>query len=594
MNGPLNFADRSKHRRIIRAAIVHIIVAWLFVQIADVVLPYLGVVDEPVRWALIVSVASFPITLFIAWLSDNGSHIPELLVVLGIGAVAALWVASNIPKQAYQRTSLVVLPFDYGNDPSLEGLSRALAQEVGSLLMKSRSVDVISDESARSPLLQGLGTVAIADRLRVGAVLAGSVAAHGTEMRIDLQLLSSAGDVLWESIIEDNMGRLFAVQERIATEVERRLGENGDTVPVAEVAAQRCWMPADASALRRYYTARHYIEARTETDVSRQQIAEAIAIYKDLIEQYPEFAEARAGLAWAYEYQFTYDRANAVERVHEVSAATAARALEDCPTLGEAMHLVQQPSRYDNHWTSEWETLTRVIELEPHKPENYQRLARHYRETGLLVEAREVAERLVAMNPLSVRAMRELASIYMEYELFEESKALYERSRELGNTGPNWAMATEKMETCRKRGDVECLLENLHDVHKPFKDQLRIVYRTPATEAEARESVEAAVQVFEADPRIFTNWLNAAACEWDHLTPLFFEIWRGSRERGSYWFWPNAWIDECVDVWSDPRFPELVEDEGLVEYWREVGWPEACRPQGESFACGRNIVREPM
>ena len=55
------------------------------------------------------------------------------------------------------------------------------------------------------------------------------------------------------------------------------------------------------------------------------------------------------------------------------------------------------------------------------------------------------------------------------------------------------------------------------------------------------------------------------------------------------WWWPNGWQDDCIHVWSDPRFPAYVEEAGFVEYWHEVGWPKACRPQGESFACGRNI-----
>jgi tetratricopeptide (TPR) repeat protein len=270
-----------------------------------------------------------------------------------------------------------------------------------------------------------------------------------------------------------------------------------------------------------------------------------------------------------------------------VASATAAEALEDCPTLGEAMHLVPNP--YDDHnpWIGEWQQLNAIVEMEPHKPENYQRLARHYRETGLRQRSLEVAERLVAINPLSVRSLKELASIYMEFERYEESKALFEQSIELGNTGPNWAVGAERMDLCRR--DVECLLDNLYPPHRPYKDQLRVVYRQPANEAEAQESIDVAMQVFHADPNSFTNWLNYAACETDHLTPLFFEVVDGVRERGSYWFWPNVWGNSCIDVWSDPRFPGFVEEAGLVEYWRKAGWPAACQPQGEGFACGRNI-----
>ena len=63
-NGSL--LENLKSRHVVRAAIAHVIVAWLFVQIADVVLPYLGIVDQPVRWALVVSISTFPVTLLLA------------------------------------------------------------------------------------------------------------------------------------------------------------------------------------------------------------------------------------------------------------------------------------------------------------------------------------------------------------------------------------------------------------------------------------------------------------------------------------------------------------------------------------------------
>ena len=181
MTGNESPRTRGLRGNVVRAGIAHLIVAWLFLQVADVVLPYLGVVDEPVRWALIISVASFPLTLFIAWLADSGWHMPELLVIVIVAAAAGWWVTGNLPEGVRERTNLVILPFEH--DAAGEGISRALAREVGSLLMRSRSIDVISDESASSPLLQGLGTVAIADRLSVGAVLSGSVAARAVRTR---------------------------------------------------------------------------------------------------------------------------------------------------------------------------------------------------------------------------------------------------------------------------------------------------------------------------------------------------------------------------------------------------------------------------
>lgn len=76
------------------------------------------------------------------------------------------------------------------------------------------------------------------------------------------------------------------------------------------------------------------------------------------------------------------------------------------------------------------------------------------------------------------------------------------------------------------------------------------------------------------------NLFNGSACEWDHLTPLFFDVWEASKKSwevngygNPYWFWPNVWLSKCTNEWADPKFPAFVEEVGLVEYWQEVGFP---------------------
>lgn len=91
---------------------------------------------------------------------------------------------------------------------------------------------------------------------------------------------------------------------------------------------------------------------------------------------------------------------------------------------------------------------------------------------------------------------------------------------------------------------------------------------------------------------MWANLFNASACQFERLEPLFFEIWEKGKDV-VYWHWPNVWKKECIGVWSGPEFPSFVEEAGLVEYWREVGWPTMCQPVGDSFACGRNIGEQP-
>jgi TolB-like protein len=590
--------ENLRGRHVVRAAIAHVIVAWLFVQIADVVLPYLGVVEQPVRWALVLSVSTFPVTLLLAWLLDqpwtreSTSRVTLEIAAIALIAVAAgLWVRDNLPEAARTRTNIAILPFEHAGDAAVEGLSRALAYEVMSLLTRTRSIDVIGFESSNSSALRGLGTMAAADRLNVANVLSGSVSASGERMRIQLRLLNTAGEAMWESVIEDNISNLFSVQEQIATEVEIRLGAGEHSMPIATVVAERCWMPTDPVALEKYYTARYYSEMRTDTPESGQQIAEAIQNYKELIIQYPEFSEAYAGLAWAYAYQVTYDRENAIESWQDEAARLATIALEYCPTLGEAMHILPNEFDHENDWIGQHQQLTAFIEMEPHKTENYQRLARHYSETGHQDPALEVAQRNYQLNPLSVRTIRELASVLLQLGRNAESSEMFELATELGSTGPNFGAEAVAREGCN--GDGDCLVDSLPPFMQPLADQLRIVLRRPEQEGDAEESLQVAYKMLDEVPDL-TNMFNAVPCAAEHLTPLFFYAWESHHKTGAYWYWPNVWRNslgrDCANVWSDPRFATLVEDVGLVEYWREVGWPQACQPEGEGFACGHNIA----
>ena len=131
------------------------------------------------------------------------------------------------------------MPFANSGTDVEKSLSRALASEVNSLLMKSNSIDVIGFESAASPVLRDLGAPAIAARLNVEHVLAGNVTTRGSRLRIDLQLLDRGGRALWDSVIDDSLDNLFTIQEDIAVSIETLLGAGDDAVPVADCNLER-------------------------------------------------------------------------------------------------------------------------------------------------------------------------------------------------------------------------------------------------------------------------------------------------------------------------------------------------------------------
>ncbi len=574
---------------ILRAALAHILIAWLFVQVADVVLPYLGIVEQPIRWAVVVGVATFPVTLLVAWFIARDWPVAEIIGIVLIAALCGWWVSGNLPEAARDRTSLLVMPFAHADKDRERGLARALTFEVTNLLTRTRAIDVIAYQSSSSSVLQGMDSVAAAGRVNVRNVLEGRVAANGDSMRIELRLLSAAGDAIWESVVEDSVANLFTVQERIATEVESRLGAGDDVVAVESLAAERCWMPDDPAALQKYYTARYYTENRSSSPESRTQIAEAIRIYKGLIDQFPEFAEAYAGLAWAQGYQATYHRQDAVANLQAANAELATTALQHCPALGEARVLLPNEFDHSNRWIAEWQQLTAFMEAEPHKPEYAQKLAFHFGMTGLWDDALEVAERVVELNPLSVRAIRELASVLQKKGELQRASELYELSIELGATAPNFAAQQLARKQCGPE-DLDCFMASLPGMFKPLAADFRVIYRIPENAEQAQESLELAIRRLDEVPEL-TNWFSGSACRFEHLTPLFFHAWERANEGHAGWFFANSWGEHCETVQSQPEFLTYVEDAGFVEYWRKVGWPAVCQPREAGFACGRNASK---
>jgi hypothetical protein len=261
------------------------------------------------------------------------------------------------------------------------------------------------------------------------------------------------------------------------------------------------------------------------------------------------------------------------------------------------MHHTPNQWDHENPWISTYQQLTAFIEMEPQRTENYQRLAFHYRHTGLVHRSLEVARSNYERNPLSVRSIREYAGALQHADRLEESADMFDLAEELGRTGPNFSKRMIPLQAC-DRTDMDCVIAGIEAVFAPpfqqflfdgYEEFFRGVYSPPANDEEAAAAVELAMSKVRETDMNMVNWFNGAACNYDHLTPLFFELLDYVNENGHMardWFFANSWGPECANVWSDPRFRDYVEEFGFIEYWRQVEWPDACRPEGDSFTCG--------
>ncbi|MEM0118164.1 MAG: adenylate/guanylate cyclase domain-containing protein [Conexivisphaerales archaeon] len=135
----------------------------------------------------------------------------------------------------------------------------------------------------------------IADELKVGTVLEGSVRKTANRIRITVQLIDAKSDEhIWAATYDRELTDIFEVQGSVAAEIAKVLEVR---LTMEEKEATSKVKTANPYAYQSYLAGMQLVSSgRTES-----QIRKAIEHFKDSITYDPEFADAYAGLAGAYE-----------------------------------------------------------------------------------------------------------------------------------------------------------------------------------------------------------------------------------------------------------------------------------------------------
>lgn len=310
-----------KRRRVFRVMAVYGGVAFVVLQVADILLPGLGLPDWTLRLVLVLLLLGFPVAIVLAWAFEmapggmqrtapaSDEEIAAIIAApaarrwsVGIAALAgavllmvgAWWALGRGTTESRAFDSIAVLPFvnlsgqeedEYLGDGLSEALLNALAQIEG--------LKVASRTSAFA--FKGSATDArtIADSLNVQTVLEGSVRRSADSLRITAQLIAGDdGYHLWSRDYRRVQGDLLEIQDdltrRIVEELSVKLGRSAN--PAAEARGTQ-----DVTAYDYYLRGRYFWNKRTPEDMPV-----AIGLFEKAIEADSGFAPAYAAIAEAY------------------------------------------------------------------------------------------------------------------------------------------------------------------------------------------------------------------------------------------------------------------------------------------------------
>ncbi len=421
-----SFVEDLKRRRVVRVAIAYMVVAWLVIQVAETVLPALGLPDWTVTLVIVLAILGFPVAVSLAWalqVTKDGVQIDRApsrnryAVVIGLATLVIvsgaflLWGIVNPPDsepgvdgtQASSPTPLPLPPLrtnpavavlrfqNISDDPATQYFSDGLGENLLDFLSNFTEFRVAARTSSWSAGYLDLDIPEIAERLQVDHVLEGSVQRNLKHVRVWAQLVNAEGFHVWSQTYDRELTveNIFEIQDEIALSVV-------DNLQVAlgrdsrEYFGQR---PTHSlEALDYFMQGREYLRGVH----SPEQLDAAVLLFEKAISLDTEFASARANLCMTHLY---YYEVNYSPLQFEAAERACNRALTYDSEQDDVYTALGSLYRRSGQLDKAGDFLRKALQLNPRSGDAVYALARTREDQGDLAGARALLQKAIDLQP---------------------------------------------------------------------------------------------------------------------------------------------------------------------------------------------------
>ncbi len=442
--------EELKRRNVYRVAIAYVVIAWLILQVADVIISNIGAPAWLFKIILMLLTLGLPLALFLAWayeLTPDGIKREREVVgrstsmtqvtgrkldriIIGVLAIAVVyfvadkWLGSDGPSlgdpyaAAFER-SIAVLPFSNrsavaGDAHFVDGIHDDILTRLANLSGLDKVISRTSTERYRDtekPMLQ------IGQELGVATILEGGVQRAGSRVRINMQLINAATDEhLWAKTYDRELTveSLFEIQSEISLEIVTAL----QAALTEEDKERLAFRPTDnLEAYEQFVLGRQAMAKRTA-----ESLAKALQHFEKAIELDANYALAYVGLADTVALQAEY-AGTVLQQTLEPRQAAIDKALSLDPGSGEAyaaLGLLQQSQGDADEAEA---SFLKAIELSP----NYATAYHWYSNLLLTDERREESlqeiRKALSLDPSAPVLVTNLSSRLRLLGRIEEAKA---------------------------------------------------------------------------------------------------------------------------------------------------------------------------
>ena len=594
-SGLVAFWTELKRRKVMRVGITYAVVAWIAIQISATVFPQLGIPDWAARFVTLVLLIGFPIALIIAWafeLSPDGikttKHAREergeapvirnqerkrnwysvafaaAIPTLIFGVLAIFFFFRGAPPVSPDVSgggsssidkSIAVLPLEnMSPDPENAFFAKGVHEDILTHLSRIAELKIISRTSTLqfAHVKRNLSDIGAA--LGVRYVVEGSVRRADGQVRVTVQLIDANTDEhLWAENYDRELKDIFTIQSEIAKQIASTVHA---TISPEESERIDQMPTANLLAYDNYVKGRELVSFIDTVQRSR-------GFFEKALEQDPDFALAHLGMGAYYTQMVFHNYLPSKEgfpKAEEWLRSAEALSQNNLDMLKGLSATLNTWYKWD--WASALKDAEGVIAAN-RSSSTIGALAWYHVVVGNYGKAVESIKAAVELDPLNLKAKRDLAEINMYAGNYKESVSV---CLSMLDADLNMSDAYQVLsQNYRRLGRFDEAIESaetaaaMQEGKSWSRHALGLAYIDAGRKAEALEIIEAMLKDERAVyvPKIA-------------LANLYFRI--GDIDEGFEWleqsyesreFWLPGFLnnprehDEALR--ADPRFQNMVD-----------------------------------
>jgi adenylate cyclase len=477
---------------------------------------------------------------------------------------------STVPDVKEGLKTIAVLPFDdISPDKDQEYFVDGLSEEILNAIDQIPGLTVKARTSSFSFKDQGKTIEEIAGLLGVNYILQGSVRKAGDALRITARLIKVA-DVssLWSETYNRELKDIFIIQEDIANSV-------ADKLKLTLEALNLIGGTENIEAYELYLVAEGIKRKPSEFTLSKQgleTIDAALALD-------PEFADAWIMKARFLDNLSIFETSKLSDMELKAAISSVQKAIEIEPNLASGYFLLGMYAADGGNWIDSELNFQKALKVQSETLTYYEYfMVPTYIAVGYIKKAQDILRETRRNDPLSNMVLNYYIialGILGDMQGAENENGYYQSF-----FGDSWKFKSFGI-TFLRLGKGYPIPKDEIAYSSPIFDAVRGYFDNP------KEALNKLHQIYTDDNALSERDITDISILAAYLRDTDFAMKameRGNAINTAGLF--KVWFPVMKEVRQLPRFKEFVREIGLVDYWKEYGWPDLCRLVGDDdFVC---------